>query len=63
MVKLNLTKRQFVTLVNILKQEQHSAEWCVKDKDKDKLVSPEDRERLADVNILLCTVLDDDDEE
>lgn len=60
MVELNLTKRQFVTLVNIIKQEQRSAEWCVKDKDKDKLVSPEDRERLAEVNILLAAVLDDE---
>lgn len=61
MVELNLTKRQFVTLVNILQQEQRSAEWSVKDKDKDKLISSEDRERLADVNNLLCTVLKDED--
>lgn len=61
MVELTLTKRQFVTLVNILQQEQRSAEWSVKDKDKDKLISSEDRERLADVNNLLCTVLKDED--
>lgn len=61
MVELNLTKRQFVTLVNILQQEQRSAEWRIKDKDKDKLISSEDRERLADINNLLCAVLKDED--
>lgn len=61
MVKLNLTKRQFVTLVNILQQEQRSAEWRIKDKDKDKLISTEDREKLADVNNLICTVLNDEE--
>lgn len=61
MVELNLTKRQFVTLVNILQQEQRSAEWRIKDKDKDKLISTEDREKLADVNNLLCTVMKDEE--
>lgn len=61
MVEMTLTKRQFVTLVNILQQEQRSAEWSVKDKSNDKLITPADRERLADVNNLLCTVLNDEE--
>lgn len=61
MVELSLTKRQFVFLVNILQQEQHGAEWRIKDKSEDKLNTSEDRERLADINNLLCTVLNDEE--
>lgn len=59
MVELKITKKQFVTLVNLIIAEKRSAEWNVKDKDKDKLVSSEDRDRLADANDLLSTVLSD----
>lgn len=59
MVELKITKKQFVTLVNLIIAEKRSAEWNVKDKDKDKLASSEDRDRLADANDLLNTVLSD----
>lgn len=61
MVELTLTKRQFVNLVNILMQEQRSAVWNVTDKSNEKLITPADRERLAEINNLLCMVMKDED--
>ena len=61
MVEMTLTKRQFVTLVNILQQEQRSEEWSVKNKSNDKLITPAALERLADVKNLLCAVLNDEE--